>query len=167
MQGFLFLLIDFYRFKGGDLKDLIRDVPKLCSINGQIIFGGACFLSVLSDFERIHVYEDTQDLITNAVPSAFCYNAWMPVNICPPKNISQWITDYIPFGDGRILGRWQGKIGKSNYGIWQCTGKDGNEWKCVESEEYDDQKWSNSVMCCYHFGDRIKTILLSIELQAK
>ena len=143
------------------MKDLIRDVPKLCSLNGLIIFGGACFLSILYDFDRIHVYEDSQDLITNAVPSAFCYDVWMPVSICSPKDIAQWITDYIPFGKESILARWQGKVGKANYGIWKCVNE---EWKCIKSEEYDDQKWNNSIMCCYHFGDRIRTILLSIEL---
>jgi len=156
-----------YRFKGGDLKDLIRDVPKSCSLDGQIIFGGACFLSILADIDRIHIYDSSEkdgQLITNEVFCGFCYDSWLPVEICEVKDSSRWITDFIPFKNKCILGRWQGNIGKSVYGIWKYSDID-NKWKCINSKEYDNMKWNNSIMGCYHFGDRIKTILLSMELQ--
>mmetsp|Transcript_5001 Transcript_5001/g.4372 ORF Transcript_5001/g.4372 Transcript_5001/m.4372 type:complete len:235 (+) Transcript_5001:2-706(+) len=157
-----------YRFKDkdGELKDLIRDVPKLCNLNGSIVFGGACFLSILSSdcINKIHVYDDIENdgppqLITNKVSSAFSYSSWIPIKICSVKDNSKWITDYIIFENECILGRWQGNIGKSVYGIWDNNGK------CIKSNEYDGFKWNNCTMCCYHFGDRIKTILLSLQLQ--
>ena len=156
-----------HRFKDGDIKDLIRDVPKLCSLNGScIIFGGACFLSILNDINHIHVYDKEEDngmkLITNQVPNGFTYDSWIPVKICQSKNITQWITDYIPFKNKCILSRWQGKLGKPMYGIWELMN---NEWKCVKTNEYNDMIWNNSILSCYHFGDRLKTILLSIQLQ--
>eukprot|EP01084_Bolivina_argentea_P094925 170674_1 len=156
-----------YRFKSGDLRDLIRDVPKICSLNGEIVFGGACFLSVLNDMNAIHVYdaEDAKALISSTVPGGYSIDSWIPVQICPPKDSAKWITDYVPFKNTSIVARWNGDIGKSVYGIWRREDTNGN-WKCCHSAQYDDMKWNNSIMSCYHFGDRIKTILLAIELQS-
>ena len=123
-------------------------------------------MSILSSdkINKIHVYDDTENdgpptLMTNKVSSAFSYSSWIPIKICNVKDNSKWITDYIIFKNKCILGRWQGNIGKSVYGIWDNNGD------CIESNEYDGFKWNNSTMCCYHFGDRIKTILLSLQLQ--
>lgn len=158
-----------YRFEDGNLQDLIRDVPKLCSLNGSIIFGGACFLSILSadNVDKIAVYDSEEDgkrLICNEVSRAFCYDTFVPIDIATPQDNSKWITDYVPFRGNSILARWLGTIGKTVYGVWQYN-KQSKKWLCTKSDEYDEMKWSASTMCCYHFGDRIKTLLLSIQLQ--
>jgi len=160
-----------YRFKDGNLKDLIRDVPKLCGLNGRVVFGGACFVSVLQDIDGVRVYEDTEKgdgpkLIDKAVNNAFYYSSWCPVQILPPKESGKWITDYVPWRGESVLARWPSMGCKSRYGIWRNDNDEfkAPKWECTQSMEYDDLPWNTAIMKCYHFGERIKTLLLAIHL---
>ena len=164
-------LCRWLRFKDGTLNDLIRDVPKLCALGGRVVFGGACFVSVLDDVEAVDVLEDVENgygpkLICKQVSSAFYYSSWCPVRICPPKDSGRWITDYVPFRRESVLARWPGDECRTRYGVWRQS-EDDDAWKCVESAEYDDAGWSSAVLGCYHFGERTKTLLLAIHLMNK
>jgi len=160
-----------YRFKDGALKDLIRDVPKLCALNGRIVFGGACFVSVLDDVEAVTVFEDTAKgdgpkLITKTVAAAFYHSSWLPVHVLPPQDMARWIADYVPFRAQSVLARWPGDHCKARYGVWRFVAEKA-QWQCVESMDYDEMAWNSTVMGCYHFGERTKTLLLAIDLTNK
>jgi len=159
-----------YRFKDGGLKDLIRDVPKLCALKGGgVVFGGACFVSVLRDLDRVRVYEATESgdgpqLITGEVPGAFYFASRLDVEICAPRDTARWITDYVPFRDDSVLARWPGDGGRSVFGIWRFD-RESRKWQSTRSEPYDDVEWNSAIFGCYHFAERTKTLLLAIRLQ--
>ena len=128
-------------------------------------------MSVLQGVEGVQVFEDTEKgdgpkLISKEVSAAFYYSSWCPVQILPPKDKARWITDYVPFGAESVLARWPGDSAKTSYGIWRYIEKE-SKWKCAESKEYDDAQWNSTVLGCYHFGERVKTLLIAIALTNK